>query len=135
MKSGLLLRACAIGLACAPPAIAHHSFAMFDNQREVTVEGIVRDFQWTNPHCWIRIASTDTTGQEVEWNLESQSPNILVRAGWSRDAIKPGDRVLAVIHPLKDGSNGGSVFRLTINGRTLSMGGPPPPQEQPPPPP
>jgi hypothetical protein len=106
---------------------------MFDNQREVTVEGIVRDFQWTNPHCWIRIASTDTTGQEVEWNLESQSPNILIRAGWSRDLIKPGDKVLAVIHPLKDGSNGGSVFRLTINGRTLSMGGPPPPQEQPPP--
>jgi hypothetical protein len=103
---------------------------MFDNQKEVTVDGVVREFQWTNPHCWIRIVSTDTTGRDVEWSLESQSPNILIRAGWSRDSIKPGDKALIVIHPLKDGSNGGSVSRVTINGHPLAVGGPtgaPPP--------
>ncbi len=132
MRSGFVLCVCAIGFACATPAVAHHSFAMFDNQKEVTVDGIVREFQWTNPHCWIRIVSTDATGKDVEWSLESQSPNILVRAGWSRDSIKPGDKALIIIHPLKDGSNGGSVFRVTINGHPLAMGGPssPPPPEE-----
>jgi hypothetical protein len=123
MKSGLV-HVCAIALAYATPAIAHHSFAMFDNQKEVTVAGVVREFQWTNPHCWLRILTTDETGKEVEWNIEGQSTNILVRAGWSRDSVKPGDKAVVVIHPLKDGSNGGSLFRLTINGHPMTMGGP-----------
>ena len=78
------------------------------------------------------IGEVQPIAREVDWNLESQSPNILVRAGWSKDSIKPGDKALVVIHPLKDGSNGGSVFRLTINGHPLAMGGPssaPPPTE------
>lgn len=132
MRSGLVLCVCALVLARSTAAVAHHSFAMFDNQKEVTVDGIVLEFQWTNPHCWIRMVSTDATGKDAEWRLESQSPNILVRAGWSKDSIKPGDKAQVVIHPLKDGSNGGSVFRLTVNGHPLAMGGPsnaPPPAE------
>jgi len=106
------------------PARAHHSFAMFDYQKELTVEGVVREFQWTNPHCWIRLVVTDNAGKQVEWNIEGQSPNALVRSGWSRDSIKTGDKATVVIHPLKDGSPGGSVVRAIVNGQPLSGPGP-----------
>jgi hypothetical protein len=103
---------------------AHHSFAMFDYQKEVTVDGIVREFQWTNPHCWIRLIVADSSGKDVEWNIEGQSPNGLVRNGWTRDSIKTGDKAIVVVHPLKDGSPGGSVVRVSVNGQTLGGLGP-----------
>jgi hypothetical protein len=106
------------------PVHAHHSFAMFDYQKEVTVDGIVREFQWTNPHCWIRLIVADSSGKEVEWNIEGQSPNGLVRNGWTRDSIKTGDKAIVVVHPLKDGSPGGSVVRVSVNGQTLGGLGP-----------
>jgi hypothetical protein len=97
---------------------------MFDNQKNVTLEGTVREFQWTNPHCWLRLLVTDPAGGQVEWNLEGQSPNGLVRQGWTRGSIKTGDKAEVVIHPLKDGSNGGSVVRVSVNGQQVGSGGP-----------
>lgn len=101
------------------PALAHHSFAMFDNQKDLTLEGTVREFQWTNPHSWIQVMVKDENGKEVEWSIEGGSPNSLSRNGWKRDSLKPGDKVVVVTHPLKDGSPGGSLVSVSVNGERV----------------
>lgn len=106
-------------LAMAPPALAHHSFAMFNNEKSLTLEGSVKEFQWTNPHSWVQVIVKDPSGKEVEWSIEAGSPNGLSRQGWSRRSAKPGDRAVVVIHPMKDGSNGGSLVSLVINGEKV----------------
>jgi hypothetical protein len=104
----------------AVPAFAHHSFAMFDNDKVVTLEGIVKDYQWTNPHSWVQVLVKDpTTGMQVEWSIENGSPSMLSRVGWTRNSAKPGDKAVVVIHPLKSGSAGGSLLTLTINGEKV----------------
>ncbi|HEU4624695.1 MAG TPA: DUF6152 family protein [Steroidobacteraceae bacterium] len=101
-------------------ASAHHSFAMFDNTTEKTITGTLKELQWTNPHIWVQVINRDpVTGQDVEWSIEGASPNNLARKGWSRNSLKAGDKVVAVIHPLKNGENGGSLVRITVNGQTL----------------
>lgn len=101
----------------AAPAFAHHSYAMFDSQKTVAVDGTVMEFQWTNPHSWIQLVSKDSaTGKQVEWVIEMGSPNALERQGWRRTSLKPGDQAHLVIHPLKDGTNGGSFVSASING-------------------
>ena len=113
----------ALTSVAAAPALAHHSFAMFDAQKTVTLEGTVKDFQWTNPHTWIQIILNDPSGKEVEWSVEGGSPNGLVRQGWSRHSMKPGDKASIVIHPLKDGTNGGALVRATVNGEPVGSRG------------
>lgn len=96
-------------------ASAHHSFAMFDNQKEVVLDGVVKEFQWTNPHSWVQVLVTDAkTGKTVEWSIETSSPNSLARQGWKRSSIKAGDKVTAVVNPLKDGQPGGNLVRLKL---------------------
>ena len=105
------------GAALSAPAVAHHSFAMFDNKQEMTLDGTVKEFQWTNPHSWVQLVAKDPkTGKDIEWSIEAGSPNGLARQGWSRHSAKPGDKAQIVIHPLKDGSAGGSLVSLTVNG-------------------
>ena len=109
----------ALGLTGAP-AFAHHSFAMFDNAKTVTIEGTVKDYQWTNPHSWVQLMVKDpATGKDVEWSVEAGSPNGLARQGWSRHSAKPGDKASIDIHPLKDGSAGGSLISMTVNGQKV----------------
>ena len=109
----------AVSLASAP-AFAHHSFAMFDNAKTTTITGTVKEFQWTNPHSWVQVMVKDpATGKDVEWSIEAGSPNGLARQGWSRHSAKPGDKAEIAIHPLKDGSAGGSLISMTINGEKV----------------
>src|SRR6201996_1269654 len=110
-----------VSLTAAPAAFAHHSFAMFDNQKNVTLEGTVKEFQWTNPHSWIQLVVKDASGKEVEYSIEGGSPNGLSRSGWKRTSLKPGDKAIAIIHPLKDGTNGGSLVSVSVNG--VQIGG------------
>lgn len=93
---------------------AHHSFAMFDADKNVTLSGTVREFQFTNPHCWIQlmVPKRDNT-ESVEWSIEMSAPAHLVRSGWSRNTVKAGDKITVVIHPLKDGTQGGSFVSAT----------------------
>ena len=107
----------AAGLAL--PVFAHHSFAMFDQTKEVTLDGTLKELQWTNPHIWIQVLVPDDTGKTVEWSVEGGSPNNLSRKGWSRNSMKAGDKVVITIHPLKNGENGGSLMKVTVNGTTL----------------
>src|SRR4029077_11023160 len=90
----------------AVPALAHHSFAMFDATKNVTLDGTVKEFEWTNPHSWIRITVADAAGTSREWAIEMNSPAQNAQRGWKSDTLRPGDKVSLVIHPLKDGSRG-----------------------------
>ena len=111
----------AVSLAAAP-AFAHHSFAMFDNQKNLTLDGTIKEFQWTNPHSWIQLIVKDpTTGKDVEWSIEGGSPNGLERSGWKRSSLKPGDKAQVVVHPLKDGTAGGSLVSVSVGG--VEIGG------------
>lgn len=111
MRSACSLLLCVL-LGAALPAYAHHSFGMFDNTREVWLEGTIREFQWTNPHAWIQVMVADEKGAEVEWSLEGGSPNILSRNGWKRTVLQPGDKVRILIYPLKSGEPGGSFLEV-----------------------
>jgi hypothetical protein len=101
-------------------ASAHHSFAMFDATQTKTLVGTVKQVQWTNPHIWVQIMVPDAkTGVAAEWSIEGGSPNGLSRQGWRRSSIKEGDAIEMTIHPLKDGTNGGSMMKAMINGQPV----------------
>jgi hypothetical protein len=114
-----IIVAVAIAASTAVPVWAHHSFAMFDNTKEVTLEGTVKEFQWTNPHTWIQVMVKDASGKQVEWSIEGGSPNSLSRSGWKRTSLKPGDKVTVVTRPLKNGHPGGSLVRVLVDGQLV----------------
>ena len=105
-------------------AQAHHSFAMFDGDKVLTLEGTVREFQWTNPHTWTQLQVKNDQGAVEEWAIEGASLNALARQGWKRTSLKPGDKVSIKIHPLKSGEKGGSFMSATFpDGTTLGRTG------------
>ena len=119
----------ALGLACvaaamfALPAGAHHSFAMFDHNKTSSLEGTVKEFEWINPHAWVHMTTTDAAGKSITWSFEAGSVGQLTQAGWKRDSIKVGDKIVMGFHPLKDGSYGGQVLTVkTPAGQTLCQG-------------
>jgi hypothetical protein len=127
MNGKTLGGAAIMALALALPAFAHHSFAMFDAAKETTLQGTVKEFQWTNPHAWVQLIVAGPDGKTTEWSIECASPNALKRQGWRGTSIKAGDRVTAIIHPLKSGEPGGSLVILTLpDGTQLGRRGPPP---------
>src|SRR5712691_12037508 len=94
--------------AFTAPALAHHSFAMFDVQQTITLQGTVKEFEWVNPHSWLRVMVNDEkTGKPVLWAIELSSPGRLVTMGMRSDSVKAGDVVSVTIHPMKDGARGG----------------------------
>ena len=101
-------------LVLSTPAFAHHSFAMFDQKKSVTLRGTVREFQWTNPHAFIHIEVPKGGGGTEIWQVELNSPNNLKRQGWKSTSLKTGDAVTLVINPLKDGSKGGLFVSVTL---------------------
>ena len=109
----------------AAPALAHHSFAMFDADKTVTMTGVVKEFEWTNPHSWLRVMVEDqASGKTLQWALEMGAPAQQARVGWKPDSVKPGDKVTVIIHPLKDGSRGGQFVTAVLpNGTILGDGG------------
>lgn len=120
--SRLVMGAAAVLLA-AVPALAHHSFAMFDQRRIVTLEGTVTEFQWTNPHAFIEIDVPGADGRVTHWSIELNSPNNLKRQGWSRTSVRSGDRVTLRMNPLRDGKPGGLFLDLKLpSGRVLDSG-------------
>ncbi len=107
----------------APGAWAHHSFAMFDFDRVVTLVGTVKELQWTNPHVvlWVNAEGKDPKKPEV-WYLEMTSPGNLTRGGWNRKACNPGDRVTVELNPLRNGDLGGALIKVVnhTTGQTFS---------------
>ena len=113
-----------VAAAIAAPAFAHHSFAMFDAEKTVTMTGVVKEFELTNPHSWIRLMVEDQSGAARQWALEMGSPGQNAQRGWKADTLKPGDKVTMTMHPLKDGSRGGQFMTAVLpNGQQLGNGG------------
>ncbi|HEY6454699.1 MAG TPA: DUF6152 family protein [Steroidobacteraceae bacterium] len=96
------------------PCAAHHSYAMFDLTRSITLRGTVKELQWTNPHCFLQVL-VQAQSTTAEWSLEMGSPATMYRHGLRPGSFKPGDKLTVVINPLKDGTNGGQ-FVSAIDG-------------------
>jgi hypothetical protein len=106
---------------CAVPALAHHSFAMFNQDEMVEVHGAVKEFLWVNPHSWLQVMVTDENGDETEWSIEMSAPSSLARDGWERNSVEPGDIVTVMVHPIRDGSAGGQFVSIMLpDGSELS---------------
>jgi hypothetical protein len=104
----------------AIPAVAHHSFAMFDAEKIMTLEGSVKDFQWTNPHAWILLNAPKEGQGTVQWAIEMGGPTGLARQGWLPKTLTPGMQVKVWIHPLRDGQAGGQFLAVTLpDGKTM----------------
>ncbi len=89
----------------ADPVLAHHSFAVFfDDQKSVSISGVVKDFQFANPHGVLTFV-VEANGQEETWRAETNAPVILRRLGWKNDSLKPGDKVTVEGWPARDGTN------------------------------
>ena len=110
----------ALGLAVlAVPALAHHSYSMFDMNKTVVLDAEVVRFKWQNPHAFIE-ADVAERGTAQRWSIEMTSPNNLAQEGWKRTSLKPGDRVRIWVHPLRSGARGASYAGVRLpDGSTL----------------
>ncbi len=116
--------AATISATLAGGALAHHSFAMFDNNTTVKLSGQVDGFEWINPHVWLHIKTPDDSGREIMWSFEAGSPGQLRQSGWDSKSVQLGDEIEVGFHPLKDGSNGGQLLEITkADGGYLCQGG------------
>ena len=105
------------GAAFTAPAFSYHSFAMFDGEKTITLQGTVKEFEWINPHSWLRIIVNDEkTGKPAVWALELSSPARLVTMGMRADSVRPGDAVSVTFHPMKDGTRGGQFIQAVLPG-------------------
>jgi hypothetical protein len=108
----------------AVPMAAHHSMTGFDRQHPITLIGIVKTFSWQNPHCYIELDVAGKNGEVVTWNIEMTAPGYLVRTGWKKTDVKPGDRVTVVGAPLLNGQPGALFDSITLpNGEKLTQRG------------
>ena len=120
--SGRLILAIGAAMAVAAPALAHHSFAMFDQRQIMTLEGRVHEFQWTNPHAFIEL-DVASGGRSQRWSIELNSPNNLTRQGWKRTSLAAGERISVRIAPLRNGNPGGLFLDLKkADGKVLDSG-------------
>jgi hypothetical protein len=108
----------------AVPTLAHHSFAMYDHTKTITLKGAVTKFQWTNPHAYIELDVMEKSGVK-HYSIECTSINMMQRAGWRSNILKFGDQVKAVISPLNSGQPGGLLLELTLpSGKVMDPGVP-----------
>ena len=112
-------------LALAVPAFAHHSFAMYDHTRTVTLKGEVTKFQWTNPHAYLEVDVKQKDGTTKHYSIEMTSINMMQRLGWRSNMIKAGDLVKVTVSPLLNGEAGGLMLDVTLpDGKKLEPGVP-----------
>lgn len=121
----MLLASCALALSSAS-SLAHHSFAQFDTERCLSIEGTVRNIEMSYPHVWLWLDVPNARGVAEAWGFEGASPVVLQRAGWPRPApLKAGDKVTVRYSPLRDGRHGGAFVSVKIpDGRELAGGSP-----------
>lgn len=105
-------------LVLAAPAAAHHSASMFDRTKATTMKGTIKAFNWVNPHCSI-IFVADGTGET--WNVESTSPGVLTRSGWTKRSLNPGDKIEITLAPIRTGGPAGLSLEIknVTTGETL----------------
>jgi uncharacterized protein DUF6152 len=115
-----VIAAAALCAATTVPLVAHHSAAMFDDEKVVELSGTIKEMQWTNPHIWIQVI-VDNNGQKTEWSVEGGSPNTLSRNGWRSTTFKFGDAVTVRVNPMKDGTAAGQFIgaKFKDTGKTI----------------
>src|SRR6202790_122021 len=119
--------AAALGMALfdAPLARSHHSNVAFEVTKVVTITGVVKAFEWRNPHTWVILTIDDGKGGKVDWSVEGRAPGVLLRAGWTKNSLQPGETITVDMSPAKDGSKTGLVARVTkADGTILANAGP-----------
>src|SRR5690606_7058316 len=129
-----------VSLLLAGGASAHHSTAEFDYTKQLTIQGKVKEVQWTNPHSYIQLLVTGEDGKQVEWSVEIGSPSLNINLGWRKNSVVAGDEVTMLLSPARNGTPYGTLRVLTFpDGRELRgvaaqvggrRGGPPPPQAE-----
>jgi Family of unknown function (DUF6152) len=109
------------------PAVAHHGAATFDTGKEITLKGVVTEWIWANPHCFLKFDAKDDTGAARNWAVETQNPVSMTARGWSRGAFKVGDEVTVKLEPVKNGAPVGRILSVLLpSGQTLVAVGPQP---------
>lgn len=129
MRTSLIALSALLGLALfhPTPAFSHHSNVAFDGTKVITITGVVKEFRWVNPHVFIHLVADDGKGGKIEWIGEGRAPGQLIRAGWARTSLKPGETATLDMSPAKDGTKYGLVTRV-IKGDGTVLGNAPPPE-------
>ena len=123
------LLAVALLMACAP-CLAHHSAALWDSTKTVMLHGTVKQFQWTNPHCFIQLlvpveAASAGDQREQEWSIEMASPFQVLSGGWKPGTLKAGDKIEVTVHPARDGTPAADfISAVSADGRALGKKSP-----------
>ena len=122
----------ALGLAAAPVGMfAHHGAALYDTSKRITVQAVVTDWLWANPHCLLEFDVKDDKGKTVHWNAEVSNPQDMTNQGWSRKMFKSGDEVTLTLVPAKNGQPIGRIVEVILNGKKYTgMGVRPPAAEE-----
>jgi Family of unknown function (DUF6152) len=108
MRQQLVVLASCAFVATSGTVLAHHSFAMFDQENPIELEGLVQEFKFTSPHTFIFLTVNQEDGTTQVWSLEGAAPSALVRDGWSSKTLKPGDELKLTVEPLRSGAPGGA---------------------------
>jgi hypothetical protein len=117
----------------APPVFAHHSFGLFDMSKTTEISGTIVKLEWSNPHCWLFLASGPSDAEAVNYGFEMTSVGEMTRRGWTKTSVKPGDKVKVTYHPVRDGRPAGyMVSVMTDEGKYIGRA--PEAQNAPPPP-
>jgi Family of unknown function (DUF6152) len=139
IRSMRVVAGVAAALACSvavAPVFAHHSFGLFDMSKSSEIDGTVIKLEWSNPHCWLFVMVQAPDNPEVSYGFEMTSVGEMIRRGWTKTALKPGDNVKVKFHPVRDGRPAGYMMTvMTADGRFIGrppdsqngQGAPPPP--------
>ena len=127
MRTPLIALSAMLGAALSHPTagLAHHSNVAFEVTKVITINGVVKAFEWRNPHTWVILTVDDGKGGKVDWAVEGRAPGVLLRAGWTKNSLQPGETITVDMSPAKDGSKTGLVARVTkADGTILANAGP-----------
>ena len=108
-----IISAACITVGAAVPVLAHHSATMFEETKTVTVAGVVKEFQWTNPHSWLIVEVSNPDGSVTAWGFEAEGPSTLTRAGIRRSDFAPGTAITITGHPMRDGRPAAAWVKAT----------------------
>lgn len=116
----IVIAALAVSAMLPTSLAAHHSYAMFDHSKEVTLKGTVKEWQWTSPHTWLYLLVPNGKGEPLRYSIEGGNPGLLRRQGFEKGSMSPGDKVTVYMSPLKSGDKGGAINAVQLpNGKVL----------------
>lgn len=124
----LVTLALVTGLWMTPSLLAHHSSSAFDTGKKLVLKGTVKEWIYSNPHCFLMLEVKGEDGQVVQWVAETQAPSVIFPAGYRRDTFKAGEQVTITVEPFKDGRLFGRILESVLaDGKKLGVAGSPPP--------